>query len=480
MKKKQRNNLVIIICVANILLCILPTIITSCYTVLAGDDFSHANGVGYASKNFIEYVGASFAYAKEMYLTWQGTYFSMFMQALLSPLNNYGLPQLRVVMLLNSILFFSAVLFFSYSLNKIYEMKIGEGTALTYATWIYLITAYKPYQEIFFWFSGATSYSMPFSFGLYGLGAGILYQKDKKRVYLVGAIILGILAVGGSLTVAGTCCYLCLLLFGYSWLEKKRLDKGTTFIFCSWVIGALFNAAAPGNFIRQQKGSETGCHPFNALFMACEEYVERIFWFVKNSNFISILLLVLVVGIIVGRYKKVSKNYIIISVLAILLPIVTAFPVTLGYADGYYPDRCIFVADLAVILVFTNVVFIVGNYISNSLKKTEKIRNLVVGILVVFFICVGADDYRVSDSSNLHILKCLQNGIYQNYYVSCKEFYASLENREGEDVEVKWSELPGEVPTLYNFYLTQNPKGWENRAVSKYYNLSSIKIVSGD
>lgn len=83
-KIKVIKGIVCLLCMGAILWCIFPIIKASSYSVLAADDFSHANSVGYASKNLGEYIITSIEYSKEMYITWQGTYFSMFLQALLS------------------------------------------------------------------------------------------------------------------------------------------------------------------------------------------------------------------------------------------------------------------------------------------------------------------------------------------------------------------------------------------------------------
>ena len=62
---------------------IITVVSASSFTVLVADDFSHGNGVGHVSLS--KYFKASVDYAIKEYKEWQGTYFSMFIQALLSP-----------------------------------------------------------------------------------------------------------------------------------------------------------------------------------------------------------------------------------------------------------------------------------------------------------------------------------------------------------------------------------------------------------
>ena len=78
----------------------------SSYSVLVADDFSHGLTVGTFNEPMFPYLLTSFKFVKKLYFDWSGMYFSMFMQALLSPINHYGFIQLRVVMACNALLFF--------------------------------------------------------------------------------------------------------------------------------------------------------------------------------------------------------------------------------------------------------------------------------------------------------------------------------------------------------------------------------------
>lgn len=104
-RKEYIKMLINYILVIGIMILILPQVIASTYTVLVADDFAHGVKVGVFHVNFVKYLCKSAEFMMDRYLNWQGTYFSMFIQAFLSPINNFGLPQLRVIMIFNSILF---------------------------------------------------------------------------------------------------------------------------------------------------------------------------------------------------------------------------------------------------------------------------------------------------------------------------------------------------------------------------------------
>ena len=119
MKKRKYGEIFIsIVCLIVIAVTVVVLTLGAGYTVLLGDDFTHGVRVGAFHVSFPNYLAASFRYVKDLYLDWQGTFFAMFLQAFLSPINNFGLPQLKVVMTGN-------VLFFSLSLLSLLWVSLS-------------------------------------------------------------------------------------------------------------------------------------------------------------------------------------------------------------------------------------------------------------------------------------------------------------------------------------------------------------------
>ncbi len=103
---------------------------------------------------------------------------------------------------------------------------------------------FETYIEVFFWFSGATSYSFPVS--LMFLAFALYIQLDaNKMAFMVIAGVCGFLAMGGTLAIAGAGCFTALRVLLYKFDIKKLI------IFIIWTIGAFINALAPGNYVRR-------------------------------------------------------------------------------------------------------------------------------------------------------------------------------------------------------------------------------------
>ena len=190
------KKIIAIISVLLIVACALPVVVSSGYSVLSADDFSHGMQIGVFNVSLYEYLKASFVFVKYIYMTWQGTYSAMLMQALLSPVNNGGMSQLSIVMLCNSSLFFVSLIFMistvAYKIN--HENLYIKLFIL--ASICFMITGYQSYTEIFYWFSGAVSYTFPLSFLMISLSTFLLYNRSRKESYYVISLVSGIIAMG--------------------------------------------------------------------------------------------------------------------------------------------------------------------------------------------------------------------------------------------------------------------------------------------
>ena len=214
-KNKWIGNLILIACVTVIAAVVGVTAVGAGYTVLSGDDFTHGVRVGVFHVSLPAYFGASLLYVKDLYMDWQGTFFSMFLQAFLSPINNFGLAQLRAVMVGNVLFFFGSLFallwaglsFFQGEGEGVSTESGAKGKTLTLLRLVILTVFFLTiangdvYSEIWFWYSGAVAYSMPFSFLLAALTLLLLINKEEtgrrmKMSYVINKVIFMFLSSG--------------------------------------------------------------------------------------------------------------------------------------------------------------------------------------------------------------------------------------------------------------------------------------------
>ena len=82
--KKAAEIFIIIACV--IVMAAVTTVFAmgAGYTVLSGDDFTHGVRVGAFHVSLPQYFAASLLYVQDLYMDWQGTWFSMSFRGFLS------------------------------------------------------------------------------------------------------------------------------------------------------------------------------------------------------------------------------------------------------------------------------------------------------------------------------------------------------------------------------------------------------------
>ncbi len=478
-------------------------------TVLSGDDFTHGVRVGAFHVSFPKYFVASLLYVKDLYMDWQGTFFSMFLQAFLSPINNFGLPQLRAVMVGNALFFFAALLALLWVGLSFFradeEHSAGEAASINprlVFLRLLILTAFfvtimntEVYSEIWFWFSGAVAYSMPFSVLLVALTLVLLLNRQKVRLrrktgYAVCAGILLFLSSGGSLAVAGVGCYTVLLLTvaffllsrrkssAYSSLPQANLAierssiSGNLAVFAAGVTGALINAAAPGNFARHDETAGAGLHFGRAIGCTVRMFVEETGRLFGETMLGLVFLFLIAMGLyLAGKCRIALKEYGIVTALALAAGPVAYFPVALGYGSYYIPNRCYFVIDAALVIALLNLALFVGVCFQRILKLPADGRSMAF-LLYVCLAAVIVSPLSVAEMPLYRVARSVHNGSYHDYYDACVEIYSYLETCPEREVVL---EMPEYIEDFECFYLDTDEDGWVNRGIAAYYGKDSVR-----
>ena len=478
-KKTLFKRIIVVMQGVSILYMLFIIAWASAYTVFVTDDFSHAMGVGAFHTDIIQYIKSSISYTITTYLGWQGTYFSMLFQAIMSPLNNLGLLQLRCIMIINAVAFFVSLIYLLVIVmntvkldNILYKMFIVMVV-------IFAITGYQVYTEVFFWFSGAASYSVPLTLLILAIANYLKYNNTHKRVNLVMAVLFGFMAMGGSLTIAGLGCALALMICIDNY-KKENVRCKDYLILLIWVLGAAINALAPGNYMRHGLFDNTGVHPITAFRDAVYMANERWQFFFDKTDFVMILLLIILCTIFLGNSVQIEiGRYFYLSIAGVFLPIIVAFPLSLGYGGQQIPERCAFVIDVVIILSMINMAGVIGGTFNKKFNN-ESLRSIKLVLAICIFICYALDGYSIANVKIFEMKDELITGTYAEYYTACVDLYDYLdESIEGTDVIIPADNYPDKIDNFFNFILSEDPEYWTNGSVAKYYKLNSI-AVSGE
>ncbi len=488
--KKTAEIFITIACVIIIAVTIVIFAAGAGYTVLSGDDFTHGVRVGAFHVSLPQYFAASLLYVQDLYMDWQGTWFSMFLQAFLSPINNFGLPQLRAVMVGNALLFLGSLAALIWTGLSFFQAETGsggkyDGTAESLLSLrlvilvLFFLTVVNAdvYAEIYFWFSGAVAYSMPFSLLLLALTLFLLMNKEggsprRKKVWAGIAAVLLFLSSGGSLAVAGAGCYMALLLTAVFFLSTGKVSRYNLTVFAAGFAGALINAAAPGNFSRHDGTAGAGLHFGQAIGYTVRMFAEETSRLFRETMLGLSFLLVIAAGVYLsGRCRVALRTYGIATLLALFAGAVAYFPVALGYGGYYVPNRCYFIIDTAMTLAFLNLALFLG-VCGHRLCNLPSDRRTVAVLLYVCLAALVVTPLSMEELPLYRVARYVHNGSYREYYEKCAAVYAYLETCTEEDVVL---EIPEYIEDFECFYIDEDEEGWVNQGIAAYYGKRSVR-----
>ncbi len=495
--KKTAEILFSIACVIIIVSTILVFSTGAGYTVISGDDFTHGVRVGAFHVPLPEYFVASLLYVKDLYMDWQGTWFSMFLQAFLSPINNFGLPQLRAVMVGNALLFLgslAALLWAGLSFFRAGTGMRGKETDASRETaaggakslvslrlavlTLFFLTVVNAdvYAEIYFWFSGAVAYSMPFSLLLISLTLFLLMNKEekprRKKVCAGIAAVLLFFSSGGSLAVAGVGCYVTLVLTVVFFLSAGKLLWCNLVVFAAGFAGALINAVAPGNFSRHDGTAGAGLHFGQAFVYMARMFVEESGRLFRETMLGLAFLLLIVAGVyLAGRCRIAIREYGIATAFALLSGAVAYFPVALGYGGYYVPNRCYFIIDTSMVIALLNLALFLG-VCGHRLWGLPSDGCTAAVLLYIFLAVLIVTPLSVEELPLYRVARYVHNGSYRDYYEKCAALYEYLETCPEEDVEL---EMPEYIEDFECLYFDEDETGWVNQGIASYYGKKSVR-----
>lgn len=484
-EKRWAGVLISIACVIVIAAISIVLTIGAGYTVLIGDDFTHGVRVGVFHASLPKYFAASLMYVKDLYMDWQGTWFAMFLQAFLSPVNNFGLPQLRAVMVGNALLFFLSLISLLWAGLSLFSTGEGRTTdrelgplRLTILTLFFVtVTNADVYTEIYFWFSGAVAYSMPFSVLLFALTLFLLInkgemKKGKRKACAVCAGLLLFLSSGGSLAVAGAGCYVTLVLTVVFYLSSRKISPCNIAIFVAGFAGALINAAAPGNFSRHDKTAGAGLHIGRAFMYTARMFVEEGGRLFRKTIFGLVFLLLIAAGLYLsGKCRIAMKEYAVATVLALAAGLVAEFPVALGYGSFNIPNRCYFIIDTTLVISLLNLALFIGV----CLHRLAGVPVEGQSVCIMLYICLAVvivSPLALEEMPLYRVARSVHNGSYREYYGKCARVYEYLETCPEEDVVL---EMPEYIEDFACFYFDSDENGWVNVGMAKYYGKKSLR-----
>lgn len=467
-------------------LILLPLFIIAHFNYPCSDDFAYAGAIYTGVKNgigFREIVKGCWETAVRFYHDWQGRYFDDIISAF-----GIGTAIPRYYFLgswLTLVLFAGGCLGFvrtvTYKVCR-WDSDISWITAV-------LMTAmqilYVPYpSEGFYWYVGATGYTMAYALLLLLGQMLILFYLEKDRSAKKTQIFFGAIAViltamiGGSnystgLLTAEILMIACILML----MQKKRCGFLMVILAEYLICFVKFNALSPGNNARMGNVESLGVAGSIAASL------KQGAVFIKEWFRLPVFLM-LVVIFLLGTYQVAKMKFSfrfpgVVTVISFGLYCSMMTPPFFAGAT-WGPGR------LINLVYFSYYFFLTGNLLywaGWAVRRFERLRPVVrkeVGVLPVLLcflalLLISLKIYGLQSTSSSSALLSLVKGEATEYLKENEsrwDIYTddSVQNAEVEDFFVK-------PYVLYHDDITEDETDWRNSTVAGFFGKDSVKLI---
>ncbi|MBE5852173.1 MAG: hypothetical protein E7299_04360 [Lachnospiraceae bacterium] len=453
-----------------------PILYATFYVVPFADDFSKVVTYKTYDCGLLEYL---FLNVIDFYKTWQGTYFSAFVGGILTYYWG-GLSALRFVMFFTSALFFvsfygciQGVLEF-YKVSK--EKRRFMEVLYVLVALFFLLNQTKT-EEIFYWHTGMSGYTLPLSCALISITCYFKYEIKQKKVWVILGSIMAIFAAGGALDISAFTCSVLLFAIVYNFVVRKSIERNIWIGICAF-IGSFINAIAPGNFVRHEL-VDSEIRLVGALFATAVRVSDTIADSLRNG---LLLLLIVVVFLVAYHNLKTSEFEFkypgVVFIYCLFGIYITDFPVLLGYSFRLLPDRCVFVEQLAVVLWFV-IAFI---YLAGWSAKKKMFEFRKEWYIIIVLICmIHLSNYlsitNLMEFTPYKITTNIMNGNFARVSNRQMDVISQIENSSEKDVVVyEYLSDETEWTTISRVGITEDAEHWINLAVADYYDKNSVVV----
>lgn len=258
MKQRISNRVLVWLCVAALLLSLLPLYALSFYNHACYDDFGFSiltHDAWRDTGSLWETFRAAVDNTVGIRQTWEGTYATSFISALQPALMGEENYWITTAVLLTFFLF--AVWFF---LRQMLFKILGADRStfwMAFCAMAFVMIQFVPeLSEAFFWFNGGVAYTLMWSVMLARLGVWVCFTQARSRggkwAYGVLLAILSIVVGGAKYSTVLFAVLIDALIVLYGFVKKRGDRFARLFMFVLLMVCFVFSMVAPGNGVRAE------------------------------------------------------------------------------------------------------------------------------------------------------------------------------------------------------------------------------------
>lgn len=428
---------------------------------------------------------ASFATSAEFYQNWQGLYASAVIQSLEPGI--FGETYYRLAGLIILVFLYAANMILGHcTLHKKLKMTHLESAAFGCVLSFLMIQWIPSAVQGIYWYNGAVNYTFFYCIMVFLICAVLQLNLDmpkRKCVgYLILAIILGIILVGGNHVTAfmGILFVFGCIIFALV-IHNKMFAKHCLIVLGVMITGFLVNVLSPGTKVRQDAFENTP-GVLKTILLAIKQGAGVINAWLGLAMVVSMVIMLPYVLRAVARVRKETGFTFRYPLLVLILSVgwICAMYCPPIYAMGYAGDgRLVNVVYFSfIVLMFLNEFYICGWLVERFVKINEEqinepclsIQHSAVVVLLVFGLIFACGESSAGYQAFLQI----KTGSASRYSSEADARFQILETSKGKDVVLDaYTEHPYMV---FLDDITEDPSDWRNQHMLKYFELKSVAL----
>ena len=479
------------------LIAIIPLFVMSFYSFMSADDYSFAKNpveVWKEGHSFLKLMISQFEPVKSNYMSWQGTYFSEWLNRVLIGVCGETAYYVGTFVSLGGLIAAELFTFVTILVKGLGADKYCAGIVSMGCVLMQILFTPVP-VEAYYWFCGAIVYT--FIYALCWLLIGLLFllckeaSKKAKLITLEVVIVFLSIAIGGSNYVTGLVMVVVYAFFVLGTFGSRNQKKYFMLInMIVYIIAFGINVLAPGNMARQ---NTTGLERNSAIESIILSFKEALEYIMVNMWLPNVIVALLLIPFFIQIVKE--KNYkfrfpALISLLSFCL-FAAHFTPNL-YALGFTgAGRVLNLYRFSFyFLLYANELYWVGwlsyrHSVKYQVIASEKAETnehlqkeswlLLSHMFGGIVFCISMYFFGGKTITSVSAIHDLSTGVAKQYYLEQQERLKLYEDATIKEVYVQpYTNAPY---LLFFFDIDANEDDWLNRAVAGYYDKDKVAYI---
>lgn len=460
---------------------------------LAGTDRASADDWSYGllthlawvdTHSLLKVLQAAGQSVKKYYVSWQGTWFSVFLFTL-QP-EAFSHKAYWVVPYLMSALLIGSVSCFLYCLLVRLLHISRRDFVLLDSSLLLILIQFVPHQtSAFFWYNGAAHYTVPFALVLFA-GTCFLRFTEEFQMREVFFASVWMTLLGGTNYLAAIFGMLLFLLFIGLFLYRGRRVLFMLIPVCLETVGLLVSALAPGNAVRGGDEYEITIKKMLQAVLEALCLGMKGLWNLFREYPVAMAALIVVAVFL----WDILREVVLREKLHFPCPILVILYLTGVYCAMYWPELFAGVSVsegvpntiywVAVLTVFGSLLYGLGWLAERcGHRETGHLRPALYlgGFAVAFVIFLG--NYRdLKNSTDYVCWDYIRSGRAAEYKAQMDEFTELVTQEDVEDVVVPF--IVGEQEPLVHLPVSVDPEEWSNQKMALFFRKKSLVAIPRD